>query len=593
MNFNFVDQYKTIFDLTKKHHELIKQTYPKRQIYGFVAIFIATSIGIGWLFDLLDNFNYIFITTNLIGVLSYMVYLMSYHKYLKFQTLLDHSILPILLVETSQLFSPLFIWQFVIYVLYFRFSGLWLILFAYTIMSLIAIAITERAHKYDDHYMTSVLSMGISLSVIQILFIFINPIKELMPNYMISCGVAMMYFILMKKDFNNVKIKKTIKYVSTYFIIAGLLLSPFIITDGIFKDTFSYQLHSDRERMVHLSTLEDPFVMRSFSHLNVHQVDDLTIVIENTFDVHGNIFKKYVNIYDTAGNRIHQIEAPHPYAAAVQSNQGFYMTVNTTESNLLHGAAFNPDEETFSYLFRITELFTMEQVFHIASSEKFDYIYEDESGFYVFHESQIGYYHEETDQFEWQDMMSLEDVFEDNDNYFYYAHNNQVYTNMYGKINHPRNYVHFWENEILAYHQGYAISYTGDYADMNFVFTDIENQNVTPIDSLKRVPENMMMINDHQFVVFDSESRMIDVKKDKSYSVMINEESFYLQQEHSLIKIEVGDSLSVNDLTMIDLKDDYSITQVVNEVNIPYGYFLVLAVAYIVVILFAKILRRR
>ena len=216
MNLNFVNQYKAIFDLKKNHEMIHKQIYPKKQILMVISICITVSVLVGWLFNLLSNFNYVFLMINAICVLSYVIYLISLNKTIQYDEKITYPLGPVVIVEVCQYFVPMLIWQTLIYVLYLNFTGMLFILLLFSILSLVAIIITDQVHKDDEHYMIRVFYRSISFAAIQIGFIFLNPVRGLVPNFIMSLCAVLFYNYLIHLGYKKIYFKKILKVVFNY-----------------------------------------------------------------------------------------------------------------------------------------------------------------------------------------------------------------------------------------------------------------------------------------------------------------------------------------------------------------------------------------
>jgi len=584
MNLNFVNQYKAIFDL-KKNHELIhKQIYPKKQMLIIIAICITVSVIVGWLFNLLSNFNYVFLMINAISVLSYVIYIISLNKTIQYEEKITYPIWPVVIVEVSQYFVPVLIWQTLIYALYLDFTGMLLILLFFSILSLLAVIITDQLHKDDEHYMIKVFYRSISFTSIQVGFIFLNPIRGLVPNFIMSLCAVLFYNYLIHLGYKKIYFKKTLKFVFNYIFLMGFVLSMFLVFDKEYRNIFSYAIKGNEQTIIDLRNEETPYLTTTYSPYRFEQKGDFYYISEYAQDIHGNVINYYMSVYDMEGNNVKRIEMPHQNAFVIPSNKGIYVTVITTEDNLVNGLPFDPEDEIFSYLFRLTDQYTFEKLLQLSSGASFDFVYDNSNGFYLFHDDQVGYYNELTDLLEWKDMTTLGDVFVDLDNYFYIVEQNNVYTNMFRNIGHPMNRLPFWNQNIYSYNDGYALSYQGDEWGQDIVLIDVENQKVIETDLFQYLSTDFAVVNDHQFLTFSSKNLLIDLRKNQTYLIFESLIGNYrLQDGHLLISSELPATLKI-----VDLNKGYSIHQMVNKLDFNLEFFVILGLIYAGMFLFIK-----
>lgn len=585
MNLNFVNQYKAIFDLKKNEEMIYKQLYPKKQILIFISICITVSILVGWLFNLLSNFNYVFLMINTIGVSSYVIYLISLNKTIQYEAKLAYPIWPVVLVEGSQYFVPILIWQVLIYALYLDFTGLLFILLFFSILSLVAIIITDQVHKDDEHYMIKIFYRSISFASIQIGFIFLNPIRGLVPNFIMSLCAVLFYNHLIHLGYKKIYFKKTTKFVLNYVFVLGFFLAIFLLFDKQYRNIFSYAIKSNEHTIIELHSEETPFLTHTYSPHRFFREGDFYFISEYTTDMRDYVIHSYMNVYDMEGNHINRIEMPHPNTLVVPSNKDIYVSVNTTKDYLVNGLPFDSEDERFSYLYRLTDQYTFEKLMQLPAETIFDYVYEDSNGFYLFHEDQVGYYNEPTNLFEWKDMTKLGDVFVDLDNYFYMVEQNNVYTNMFRDKGHPLNRLPFWDQAIYTYRDGYAVSYQGDVWGQDIVLIDVDHQRVIETRFLMYLDSDIAMINDHQFLIFSSKDQLIDLRKDQAYLIFESPiKDYSLTEGHLLISRE-----SPTTIKIVDLNKGYRIHQMVNEFDFNLDFFIILGAVYVVMIVFTKI----
>jgi hypothetical protein len=584
MNLNFVNQYKAIFDLKKNHEMIHKQIYPKKQILMVISICITVSVLVGWLFNLLSNFNYVFLMINAIGIASYVIYLISLNKNIQYEEKITYPLWPVIIVEVSQFFVPMLIWQTLIYVLYLNFTGMLFILLFFSILSLVAIIITDQVHKDDEHYMIRVFYRSISFASIQVGLIFLNPIRGLVPNFIMSLCAVMIYNYLIHLGYKKIYFKKTLKFVFYYVFFWGFILTMFLVFDKDYRNIFSYAIKGNEQTIIDLQNEETPFLATTYSPYRFVYEENFYYISEYAQDMFGNVIHHYVSIYDIEGNNVDRIEMPHPSALVIPSNKGIYVSVSTTEDNLVNGLPVDSEDEKFSYLFQLTDQYTFEKMIQLSSDTIFDFVYEDSSGFYLFHEDRVAYYNELTDLLEWKDMTTLGDVFVDLDNYFYIVEQNNIFTNMFRNIGHPMNRLPFWNQIIYVYRDGYALSYQGNEWGRDIVLIDVEHHKVIETDLFQYLSTKFAVINDYQFLDFSSRNLLIDLRKDQSYLIFESPiKDYYLQEGHLLISRE-----SPTIIKIVDLDKGYTIHQMVNEIDFDLDFFIILSAIYVGMFVFTR-----
>jgi hypothetical protein len=549
-----------------------------------ISICITVSVLVGWLFNLLSNFNYVFLMINAIGIASYVIYLISLNKNIQYEEKITYPLWPVVIVEVCQYFVPMLIWQTLIYVLYLNFTGMLFILLLFSILSLVAIIITDQVHKDDEHYMIRVFYRSISFAAIQIGFIFLNPVRGLVPNFIMSMCAVLFYNYLIHLGYKKIYFKKTLKFVYNYMFFLGFIIAMFLVLDKNYQYIFSYAIKGNEHTVIDLQNEETPYQTTVYSPYRFVQKGDFYYISEYASDIFGNVIHHYVSVYDMEGNNVDRIEMPHPSAYITPSNTGIYVSVNTTEDNLLNGLTVDSEDERFSYLFRITDLYTFDKLIQLPSETVFDFVYEDSNGFYLFHDDQVGYYNELTNLLEWKDMTTLGDVFIDLDNYFYIVEQNSVYTNMFRNVGHPLNRLPFWNQTIYSYNDGYALSYQGDEWGRDIVLLDVDQEKVIDTDLFHYLSTNFAVINDYQFLDFSSRNLLIDLRKDQSYLIFESPiKDYYLQEGHLLISRE-----SPTIIKIVDLDKGYTIHQMVNEIDFDLDFFIILSAIYVGMFVFTR-----
>jgi hypothetical protein len=578
MKLNFVDQYKAIFDLEKNHCLYDANPYKMRQIIEFIIIFIFAATLIGWIFNLLSNFNYIFIMINAICIIAYTMYSISSTIPLHENEQMPYSLLSIVLVDVSCTLSSIVIWQVLIYVLYLEFTGSLVILVLFMIVSLVLVSVTFVASLEDEFFMIRSFFRGISFTAIQIVIILLNPINDLISNFLLSLLVVIGYIVMIQLKNKKLIIKKVFLGLFHFLLIFGLYLLPFIIINKEYDHFFKYDISSDDNTLIDLNRVETPYLRDTHSYWNVYKRDDKYLIQEHRISTtSGMVIETFVNIYDKQGNHMQRIKAPFPYFQVVDSQDDFYISINTTEVSLASGSHIDDSGELMSFLYRLTDQFTFEKILQIPSEEHFNLVYEKDQGFYLFHDSNVAYYNTITDQLEWKDMTKLEDVFIDED-YYYIVENNQAYTNMFRAINHPLNYLPFWNQKIYAYHDGYALSFSGEYYNHNIVLIDVESQRVISASELPYLARDIKRLDRENSLVFFYESLIYDVQKNKTFELYEPYTKQFFQQENMMITKQTGLSIYIE-----DLDEGYKLNQVVNTQRFGSEVYVIVGMLYLMV----------
>ena len=284
----FVEEYKAILNMKKIYHFDDSKINVFKELFLSLTIAVIVFLGIGLLFHMLTSLHYVSIVIDILIVGSFILYKTLIEVQFKLKTGLKYSLIYAMGYEVLYIIGAVMIMNTI--VLLFLFSSIvsWILIILVAIIGFISIlfcGVYEKEIGYSYENNTRVLFLGIWLALIQILVLYLLPIKIMTLSYFLS---AMLTFLLwFGKDITHFSIEFVSNVKSYLYLLLVLFTGIYIFMTISFLET-KVSFLEDHANLVNLNLEID--VNDIFTHDNHYYYQDGNIL--NEYDSNMNLIQE-------------------------------------------------------------------------------------------------------------------------------------------------------------------------------------------------------------------------------------------------------------------------------------------------------------
>ena len=503
---------------------------------------IISATLVGLMFDLLNEFNYLFLCINAILFSGLIFQKITRHRQFQLKSDQKYNIAIAILLENYHQFIIILLWQILVYWFYMDFVGYAVILIIGLIALIPPMIFAFLANLNTSQFILKYIYLGFTYAIVQLTITLVMPLRMLLSNYLIS-SVAVFFIILIKDLSKPTELTRTAIRIHRYFVLIGFLILTMFINESVDKDIlFTYEIIAEKQLTIDYYFLDSNLEIQEPSYRHTYYKDDQVILVDYQYSQMRLYAKTYAYIFDHQGEYIDRVLAPVPDFEVMESNQGFYIKILATEIELSTGVDYNTDEPIYTYVLQLTDQNTFELIYQFDWEQSIDYVYEVDTGIYLFYDFQISYLDIETSVLTQQDMTLLDDVFVDNLDRYYIVKDDRVYTNMFDGTNDPYRYAPFGDYPIINYFDGYGTFHVREgYYDRIYLL-DFDEEKVISIPQTFTSPSRILYVDQRYLITNNYDLEAYDLKRDET--IDFYEGFFYINQTDHII---------------IDFKRDYKI----------------------------------
>lgn len=576
---HFVESYKVILDVKKTHDKTQVDTHIRYYLI-FIGVMLISATFVGLMFDLLNEFNYLFLIINATLFSGLILQKITRHKQFQLESGKKYNIIVAIIIENYHQLIVVLLWQILVYWFYMDFVGYAVILIIGLIALLPPMIIAFLDNLNTSQFILKYLFLGFSYAIVQLTITLMMPLRMMLINYLISSVVV--FFIILIKDLSKpTELTRTVIRIHRYFVLIGFLILTMFINESIDKDIlFTYEIIAEKQLTIDYYFLDSNLEIQEPSYRHTYYKDDQVILVDYQYSQMRLYAKTYAYIFDRQGEYVDRVLAPVPDFEVMESNQGFYIKILATEIEFYTGTDYNTDEPVNTYVLQLTDQNTFELIYQFDWEQTIDYVYEVDTGIYLFYDFQISYLDIETSVLTQQDMTLLDDVFVDDLDRYYIVKDDRVYTNMFDGTNDPYRYAPFGDYPIINYFDGYGTFHVREGYYNRIYLLDFDEEKVISIPQTFTSPSRILYVDQRYLITNNYDLEAYDLKRDET--IDFNEGFFYINQtDHIIIDFKRDYKIEI---TFLD--EGYHLRQTIGRVY--DDIFAVIGLIYIAVIYIKK-----
>jgi hypothetical protein len=582
---NFVNAYKVILALKKEYPVKKNSSFIIKQTLSFSIILITVFIAVGYIFQLLDSFNYTFLALHISVVAIYIIWLISKNKHEQYHMEQTYNILPVLIVEGSQLLAQILLFNVLIYAVYLTHVGSMIIFSLLIFLSLIVsgIRLIVSIQDHNAKAMRNVLKNSLVLFLTQLAIITILGVKSVPLNYTLSLLMTLtLYFLLqLGKNFQY-----RVLYYTSSIIMSALMtasLTQYYMIESF--NLFTFELYESQTITIDYITEQDGVIV-DFNPHNVFTNEDY-ILYRKSIVIEGQVRDVILLVYDWAGNLIKKVDYPDYFYMTLKSNQGFYIQRNfCTNCDLDELRDVDEPDKRYNHVYKLNENLEFEFFFEVEGEQTLEYIYETEDGAIIFYDGLIGHYDQVTKSLEWQHFTEIENFHFQTKTHYFFVEDGVAYSSFAHYIStNVLSILPFWFNRIVAYYDGYVISYEGDIQERQYVLINLETKAIKPLNGLLgRVHWHFIFIDSYLVYVSYLEP-LYAYHLDDMREVVGERDGFYIVQDMSF---SVRSHLIDNQIIIQTNDYDQGVRIIMRSHDIEYEWVIPVIVVVLMTFIYCK-----